>query len=361
MKQSGALILILMICNGVMALDNRDEFVDQLIDPSETVIGAEGLFESYQLGGVRTIIKNLNKMPADLALQYAHAMSNLDLFRFRNDMNGNLQSAKTVEQKGAALLLLSSLGRKIDSGIFLEFAEDINEDIRVRLAAATCLAAIQNPTYFELFAEIAETSIVDPATGRNDFIYCDYTNISRGLFYTLKPKLDVKSTAKHGVIMVMLQVVKPGHNEFYTKLIDLRRKEYYDMMINQAARAGAVDLLDTIANHKKAKKVWDMAKSARPAALMVAKYRDQLFNKSNKKKYPIGSLIPPQYAANGRDGYSASFAILKVDAEGVMSVVQEESILGSKGPFSALNGKKTMAAKLDFAPIESLYFVVSPN
>ncbi|PIE90242.1 MAG: hypothetical protein CR997_06545 [Acidobacteria bacterium] len=361
MKKTILISILLMMCTAVFALDNRDKFVAQLVNPAETVAGAEGLFDSYQLGGVRTIIKNFNQMPPELAMQYAYALRNLDLFRFRNDMNANLQNAKTLEQKGIALLLLSSLGRRIDSSIFQQVAENPAEDIKVRLSAATCLCAIQNPKYFDLFAEIAELAVCDPETGQNSFIYCDFSNVSKGMFYYLLPKLDSKTTATNGVILSLLQIVSPGNSDFYTKLLDLRKKDYYRLMIDRAARVGAVDLLDLMSSSKRAKKLWDQIKAVRPAAAMVAKHKDQLFCQSDQKKYPIGSLIPRVFTMNGKMGLSSGIAIVKVDESGNVSILEEHSPAGVTGAFSSISGKKTMAAKLDFVPVESYYVLYAPN
>lgn len=341
-------------------IDKRDIYIKKLKNPAETVAGAEGLFEEYQLGGVRTIIRQLNNLPEDLAFQYVYALKNLDLFRFRNDMNANLQGAETVAQKGVALMLLSSLGRRIDSDIFMKFAENPTEDIQVRLAAATCLSAIQKPKYFDLIADIAETSVVDYATGRNDFRYCDFSQVNRGLFYYLKPRLDVRKTATHGVKMVMLMVVPPSATEFYQLMLDKKDKDYFMMMINQAANHGGTELLNTMAASKRAKKLWSTVNAAKPVAALVTGAKSKLFSKSEKVKYPLGALIPRSYSVKGQNGLSASVALIKVDASGTISIVEEESVSGSKGAFDFMKGKKTMPAKIDFTPVDSMYLMVAP-
>ena len=360
MKKKGLIILFFLVHLQVSGFDERDVLVEKLIQPETTVEGAEGLFELYQLGGVRTILKQFNNMPHDLAYQYAYSLRNLDLFRFRNDLNANLQEAKTVEQKGVALMVLSSLGRQIDSEIFLTFAEDVNENIKVRLAALSCLAAIQNPKYFELFAQVAEESVVDYETGQNDFMYCDMSNVSKGLFYFLKPRLNERSTATHGVKMVMLHALPPNATDFFDKMLENREKKYFSMMINKAMKCGGTELLDYLANDKRAKKLKDQIDKARPVAAMINKYKAQIFSASNQEQFPIGSLVSRFYSVKGRDELSASFAVIKVDATGTISMVQEQSPVGMTGAFNNLIGKKTMAAKLDFAPVESLYFAVAP-
>jgi len=360
MKQNGMLLSLILFSLFSIAQDERDVFVGKLIKPETTLEGAQGLYDSYQLGGVRTIIKQFNNMPADLALQYAFAFRNLDLFRFRNDMNANLLEAKSPEHRGVALMLLSSLGRQIDANTFMKFAENPTEDIRVRLAAATCLCAVQNPRYFELYAQIAEEAVVDYETGRNDFVYCDFTFVSPGLFYYLKPKLEERSTSTHGVKIVMLQTVNPNSTEFYEMLLEAREKDYFPMMVNQAIKVGSVDLLKMMADHKRAKKIKDKVQAAIPAAALVAKYKPKTFKHAKKEQYPIGALFSRPMQGKGVEGYLKGSAALKVDANGTISVLEESSPFGGSGVFSSYSGKTTMAAKLDFQPVESIYLVVAP-
>lgn len=360
-------VLILIIGLAVFAqeeeaLPDREDLVQKIIG-TDHVAGTRELLDFFQLGGVRTIFRNLDKMDLERARQYANAFRGLDLFRFRNDLNAGLQNAGNKELKGLTLQLMASFGRNLEPAVFLPFADDEKQDITLRLAAASGLIKVQNIQHYEKFHEIAKNAEVDPSTGRNDFRYVDLDSSNQGFYYFSMSKLTGDTPPHHGHILSCLMACDQQSAELYGKVLDLKRKKYIPLMIDRAIRLGGVGLLEAMKAHKSMKKMVPDLEKAAAAAAIVASYRDRLSPAHKPSDLPIGPLLPNQFQGTGTAlGTAGAYVIVRVDSTGAVSVVEALTPFGGSAESitAGLAGLTTVPALVQWAPVESHVLLVCP-
>jgi hypothetical protein len=343
-------------------LPDREDLVQKIIG-TDHVAGTRELLDFFQLGGVRTIFRSLDKMDLERARQYARAFRGLDLFRFRNDLNAGLQNATNNELKGLNLQLMASFGRNLEPSVFLPFSDDEKQDITLRLAAGSGLIKIQNIEYYEKFLEIAKNAEVDPATGRNDFRYADLDSSNQGFYYFSLSKLSGDTPPHHGHILSCLMACDQQSAELYTKVLDLKRKKYIPLMIDRAIRLGGVALLEAMKSHKTMKKMIPDLEKAAAAAAVVASYKDKLAPVHKPSELPVGPLLSVQFQGIGSaQGTAGAYVIVRVDSAGTVSVVEVLTPFGGSAETitTALAGMTTVPAMLQWTAVESHLLLVSP-
>lgn len=340
-------------------LPDRDKLTEELMQLETRVDATRGLVESYQLGGIRTILRNLGEMPLESRMDFAQMFQGLDLFRFRNDLNTNLNDSKEKESKALFLMLMSQFGRKVDLSVFEQYANDEDEVRFVRLAAATGLVKFQNPKYYDLFVSLTEDIDLDLESAENDFRFADISMGNKGFYYYVQTKLT-KEESTHGYVMTALVMATRESSDLYAKILNLRQRKYVPLMINRAIEVGGVELLEMMREEKACKKFRDEIEKAIPAAKIVAEYWDKLFDRSNPEQYPIRPLTPFDLKPRGM-ALNRSYAIVNVSATGEMHVVEEFGPFCQKAEAlrAAFEGKKTFPAYLEWNPVESLILVSS--
>ncbi|QTD49138.1 hypothetical protein [Sulfidibacter corallicola] len=322
---------------------------------------ASELIKHFEMGGLRTIIRNLNALPDEKKIQYMHVLRHMDLFRFRNDLNANLTEAKDDTSKMVALRLLATFGDRLSPEVFEPHVANEENSVAVRLAACSGLIQAQRPSNYDRFIEIANKAIVDPTTGQDDFAFAEISHQNRGFFLYTKSKLEDKK-APTGAILISVYLAQNKNDDIYTNVLNLRRRKLVPYMIDRAVMAGAPALLDVMAEHRSAKKFRDQISRAKPAAQAVAKYRAKFFDQYEKDQAPIAARIPHKGTGSAAEGnYHAAYAVVEVSAEGDMKVVVHEKPFGSGGDNlqSVLSGK-TLPAYVKWQPVASYYLVVAP-
>lgn len=347
------------MCLG-QVLPDRDELIAQFVDPATNQTGAQELIKHFQMGGLRSIIRNLDKLPPDLRVQWCFALKDLDLMRFRNDLNANVQETADPTSKGLFLMLLATIGRALDPSLFNEYVNNSGYELKVRLAAASGPIQIQNPTYYDKFHQLAEEATVDPGTGQNDFMFSLIDRSNVGFYFYTKGKIE--RGVDRGIALTAIALVDNGDLDLWNSLLDLREKDYLPMMIDRAIRVGGVDLLNAMEEHRMGRKVRDELPKAIEAAAVIAKYREQLHTKPDPELVPLAPVLPIRATGQSEtEGYRAAYTIVKVSADGTVSVVEDLS------PFGAMVNalpeklpKTTFPAYRDWKPAESYHLVFSP-
>lgn len=340
-------------------LPDREKLTKEFISPNSSDAAAMELFKHFQMGGLRTVIRNLNELPGNYGAQWGNALKNMSLFRFRNDINGLLQNAKDPETKAVNLMLLSTMGRAIPNDVFEPFFKNAGEPLDVRLAAGAGMIQVQNPGLYDSFYETAEEAVIDFDLDRNDFRYALLSKSNTGFYFYTKAKIEEKKP-KHGVILSAILMVDKGDTELVDLILNTRQKKYVPILIDQAVRIGAPDLLEFMLTHKRGKKFDEEIAKAMPAAKMVAEYRDELMRKYEESENPIGPRISRTGKGNGgMEGYPAGYAIVKIAADGSTSVVKHLNPFGGSDNLKTLIPAKTIPAHLNFEPVASHVLLVA--
>ncbi|MCB9398444.1 MAG: hypothetical protein H6510_11570 [Acidobacteria bacterium] len=358
---------VLLVSLSVMAfaqeedlLPDRDDLVKKIVG-DEYLAGTRELLEFFQLGGVRTVFRNFDKMDAGRAREYAEVFRYLDLFRFRNDLNNNLQNATSLEMKGINLMLLASFGRSLEPTVFLPFVENDKEDITLRLAAASGLVKVQKVQNYDLFLATAKDAEIDPGTGRDDFRYADIHSDNQGFFYYSLSKITADEPPHNGHIMTVILLSNNSNADAYVKILDLKRKKYIPLMIDHAVRVGGVALLDAMESHKTCKKNKDEIAKAKAAAGVIAQYQSKFMASKSPGDYPIGALLPTHFGGSGSGELPSAYVIVKVDTEGAVTVVEALTPFGGS-PDAIQNRlpKTTVPAYSKWKADEFYSLMVSP-
>lgn len=342
-------------------LPDQDKLVQEMTS-GDTKAGAKGFIESFGMGGVRSMINALGDMPVEKRMAYGRALLYMDLFRFRNDLNANLQKAEDSNSKALYLNMMATFGGQIHDEVFTPFMNNESNPTFVRLAAAAGIVQLQKPDNYEKFYEIAERAVIDPATGQNDFRYVHIEKSNLGLFLYTKSKIDDRR-APHGKVVTAIELAGAGDTEIYQIILDNRMKKYIPHMIDRAIRAGAPDLLRVMLDHKTCKRNKSEISRAIPAAEAVAQFNDKLLKANRDPNHPvIGPAIPVRGEGQGTaEGFRAGYAVVKIDAEGNMEVVcLEKPASGATENIKELYSGNTLPAYSDWKPIESYILVTAP-
>ena len=350
--------LCTLLCFG-QALPDRDELIAKFkVDATETDAAME-LVKHYQMGGLRSIIRNLNEIPYERALNYGSSLRHIDLNRFANDLNTLLGGADGPKRKALYLMLLATIGRSLAPEVFETPMNNTSEPMSVRLAAASGFIKRQDPSRYDLFHALAEDAVIEPGTGKNDFLFADVDKSNSGFFFYTKSKLD-EDTVNHGAIRSMMAMVGPTDTEIYQILLDKRRRQYYPLMIDRAVQVGGVSLLEAMADHRSARRFRTQIEAAMPAARAMAQFQDKLLP-FHTENLSIGPTLPMHGDGSGAaEDYRAGFAVVKVDVSGQMTIVAHENPFGGSDNLKTLiSGKTFPAHNTDWEPIESFYLILT--
>lgn len=352
-------LLFAGLCFG-QELPDRDELVAQFKDPATIEPAVRELYKSFGMGGIRSVMSNINKLEPQQRLQWVRTFHYMDFNRFFNDVVGNLENAPDAETKAMWMMLLASEGRTVDPNFFEKYATDESQDLKLRLAAMSGFCMRQDPERYKRFYALADKAVVDPETGRNDLAYALLTKENQGLFFYTRSMLE-KGKSSHGAILIALAMADAGDSQVFTKIIELKDKKYTSMMIDRAVAVGGVAILDAMASHKLMKKDLAEINAAKPGAAAIAAHISKLYAQQthDKTKVPMAAVLPLSLPGSGSQGKHAGFAIVKVDANGDVSVVEQASPTGAAIQVSGLPAK-TVPAYLDWAPIESFYLLSVP-
>lgn len=342
-------------------LPDRDELVAKFKSADSSHQAAEGLLEHYGMGGIRTIIRNLNDLDTDARLAYGNMFRNMDMFRFRDDLNKNLGAVADADSKALYLMLIATAGRQIDGSFFAPYVDNEATDTKIRLAAAGGMIQIQNPALYDKFLAIADRAVVDPSTGQNDLYFANLSKENLGFFLYSKGKLDDKK-APHGAIICAIQMAESGDTDVYEMLLNNKMRKYYPMMIDHAIQVGGTDLLETMAAHKSTKKFRNQISSAQAIAAKFNEYWGKRASTLKGKTATLAPYLPIKASGTSTEsGYHSAYAIAKISANGDISLVAHEAPFGngSDNLKQILSGR-TMAANVDFSPVETYVLVVAP-
>jgi hypothetical protein len=350
--------LCTLLCFG-QALPDRDELIAKFKDESTEVEAGMDLVKHYQMGGLRSIIRNLNDIPYERAMNYGSSLRYVDLNRFGNDLNTLLGNADGPKRKALFLMLLSTMGRSLHSDVFEPYIQNENEPMYVRLAAAGGIIKRQDPARYDRFHELANDAVIEPGMGKNDFLFADLDRSNRGFFFYTKSKVDADEI-NHGAIISMLSMVGPDDTDVYEILLDKRRRKYFPMMIDRAVQVGGVKLLQTMADNRRAKRFKPQIDAAMPAARAIAEYYPKLI-KFNAEGLALGPALPLQGTGSGaEEEYRAGFAIVKVDTTGAMSIVTHQNPFGGSDDLnSLLSGRTFPAHNTSWVPVETYYILTA--
>lgn len=335
-------------------LPDRDKLTQEFVKSSSSDAAALELFKHFQMGGLRTVIRNLNELPEQHREQWGYGLKHMNLFRFRNDINGLLQSAKDESTKSTNLMLLSTMGRAIPNDVFAPFFRNASEPLHVRLAAGAGMIQIQNPGLYDEYYTTAEESVYDFDLDRNDFQYAllDKTNV--GFFLYTKAKVEDKSPT-HGMIVSAIRMIEKGDTEIVDAVLNTREKKYVPLLIHQAIRRGAPNLLQFMLEHKRGKRFDEEIGRAMPAAQMVAKYYDQLNKTFEETDHYVGPrIVRVGKGSGGMEGYPGGYAIVKVKADGTTEILEHTNPFGGTDNLKSLVEANTFPAHLNFEPQEAV-------
>jgi len=341
-------------------LPNRDELVEKFVDPGQTTEGAQALIEHYQLGGVRTIIRNMHLLPDEWQILYAHSLRHLDLFRFRNDLNAQLAEADDDTTRSVFLMMLATFGRQLDPSIFLEHLENDSAPLSLRLAAGSGLVKAQKPEMYEAFLDAAKKVEYDPQNGINDYRFADIDMSNQGFYYYVKGQINAKPDDAH--ILTCLYMAENRSVPLFTQLLDMRKKKLVPLMIDRAIQVGGVALLDVMLSHKTCKRDKDEIKQAMGPAKAIAQYRAKFMDMMDPGTFPIGPLLPPKGTASGVDDYRSAYALLKVSLAGEVEVAEYFAPFGNGGDnLKALAaGVRTYPGYVNWEAAETFGLLVAP-
>lgn len=340
-------------------LPDRDELVKQFLVESTSTHAAQELIKHFQMGGLRTILRNINNLPTEKRVQYGQVFRYMDLMRFRNDLNTNLEKAENVETRATFLMLLATIGRSLEKATFEKYINDETLDMRIRLAAASGIIKVQNPAIYDRFHELANDAVVDPTTGQNDLQFADISKTNLGFFLYSKGKVYDK-TATHGQIVTALAMVEADATDVYKDMLDNKRKKYVPLMIDRAIQVGGVQLLELMKSHKTCKKFKAQISYAMAPARAIASHRAKFIDNCDIKTTPTGPLVPFTGSGVGRDGYRSAYAVVHISETGELSVLSHDKPYGGTDNLKDLLSGVTLPAYKDWKPTESYVLVVAP-
>lgn len=340
-------------------LPEREELVKKFLVESTNAEASRELVKHFQMGGLRTIIRNMGKLPYQQALGYGASLRHMNLSRFGNDLNTNLSNADGPQTRAMYLMLLATIGRTIAPDTFEQYAGNPSEPMYVRLAAASGIIKVQNPAIYDRFIALADEAVVDPATGKNDLQFADIDKNNIGFFLYTKNKLD-SDDISHGAIITTLAMLGPEDVDAYEYLLKAKKKKYFDLMIDRAVKVGGVQLLETMQGHKAAKKFRDKISKAIPAAQAIAQFKDQLIT-AQKDGLHMGPALSAVGEGSGTPGFSAAVAVAKVSASGEVSIVAHQAPFGGTDDLqSKFTGVIFPAHNKEWEPVDSYILVIAP-
>jgi hypothetical protein len=283
----------------------------------------------------------------------------MSLFRFRNDINGLLQNANDANTKAVNLMLLSTMGRAIPNTVFEPFFKNAGEPLHVRLAAGAGMIQVQNPGLYDSFYTTADEAVIDFDLDRNDFEFALLSKANTGFFFYTKAKVEEKKPP-HGVLVTSILMIDQGDTELIDFVLNTRQKKYVPLLIHQAIRKGAPDLLEFMKNHKRGKRYDDEIAKALPAANAIAKYRDQLTKTYEETEYFVGPRLSRSgKGSGGLEGFPAGYAIVKVGADGKTEVLEHLNPFGGSDDLKSKVPAQTFPAHLNFEPVDSVVLLVA--
>lgn len=351
--------LVTGVCLG--QLPDREELTTKFKSPDTSHEAAESLLKHFGMGGIRTIIRNLNDLDANSRLAYGNMFRYMDMFRFRDDLNNNLTSVGDNESKAMYLMLVGSAGRQIAADFFETYVNDETAPVNVRLAAAGGTIKIQNPELYNRFLEIADRAVVDFSIGQNDLYFANLNKENLGFFLYTKAKIEDKK-APHGAIICAIDMAENEDTDIYESLLNSKKRKYYPIMIDHAVQVGGTDLLAAMANHKSAKKFRTQIDQASEVAAKVAEYRPKLADKLTGKNAVLAPYFPIKTGGTSvESGYHSAYAIAKVSATGDISLLFHSAPFGHDNDnLKTILSGKTMPAYIDFEPAETFVFLPAP-
>jgi len=346
---------------GFAQLPDRDELAAKFKTAETSHQAAEDLLEHFAMGGIRTLLRNLNDLDASSRLAYGNMFRNMDMFRFRDDLNSNLTSVADADSQAMYLMLISSAGRQIADTFFSPYVDDESSPVHVRLAAAGGIIKIQNPALYDRFLAIADNAVVDSSTGQNDLYYANLNKENLGFFLYAKGKADQKD-APHGAIICAIEMSENDDTDLYEALLNNKKKKYYASMIDHAILVGGTKLIDVMLGHKQMKKSLQQLESAKLIAEKFAEYRVKSANTLKGETATLLPYLPVRFGGTAsKSGYHSAYAIAKIDATGQMSLVYHNAPFGDGNDnLKAVLTGRTMPANVDFAPVETYVLVAAP-
>jgi len=340
-------------------LPEREELVKKFMVESTSVEASRELVKHFQMGGLRTIIRNMGQLPYQRALAYGESLRYMDLSRFGNDLNTNLSNADGPQTRAMYLMLLATIGRTIAPATFEVFVDNASEPMYIRLAAASGIIKVQNPAIYDRFLALANDAVVEPGTGKNDFQFADIGKGNIGFFLYCKNKLD-SDEISHGAIVTTLAMIGADDVDAYEYLLKAKEKKYFDLMIDRAVKVGGVQLLETMQANKVAKKWRDKISQALPAARAIAEFNDKLLP-LKKDGLHMGPVLTTVGSGAGTEGFSAAVAIAKISASGEVSILTHQSPFGGNDNLQTfLSGTTFPAHNKEWQPVDSYVLVIAP-
>jgi hypothetical protein len=307
----------------IWAQEDRQIYIDQLKNEETVPAALSALYEKYQLGGVRTVIRNLNEMPTSIGYSVIQTLGELDLWRFRNDMIANVETAQTTEQKALAVYLLAELARRVDPATFQELISASDTPDQVKMAAFSGLLRIRKPEYFDQFLDYLMSLEKEKKYSLDLYRFFNFRDISQALFYYYKPKLEDRKFQNDAFFKTILHFVPKGETDLYEKMVVMRQKDHFPLMYTAIIKNGDVAALDFLVSHKKAKKMVDELETLRPLVMISAKGRKGALEEK-PQHYPIGSFLLrdlPQPLIQG-------VALVRINDKGIPTVLEQASLTG---------------------------------
>lgn len=353
---------ILLSCTFAFGqLPEREELVAKFVKDETNLEGATELMKHFQSGGIRTIMRNLEKISPELREKYGRMLSRADLLRFRNDLNAKLGQVEDPNSKAVFLNLLASIGRELPPSVFEPMAKDETLPLSVRLAAHSGLIKVQNPKIYDAFHEVAEDAIYDPTTGQNDFFWAHLVKSENNGFYLYTRGKLYADKVKDGTIKAAIMMAENESTDMYTALLDLRKRKFVPMMIDRAVQVGGTALLDLMAEHKFTRKKYaSQIAEARKAAAAIQPFRSRFMDKADVTQTPLGALVPVRAKGSGAEkGYPSGYAIIKVSKDGVMSVESHHNPFGGSDNIKDIATGTTLPGYVNWEPVDTYYLVVA--
>ncbi len=345
---------------GFGQLPDREKLEKVLIKDQTTAEGATQLIKHFQAGGQRTIMRNLPEMSKETRLKYAQMFMYQDLMRFRNTLNEAVAKVTDPDGRAMVLSMLATFGRNLAPIVFEPYANDETAPMKVRLAAMSGMIRVQNPQLYNKFIELCEEANIDPSLGPNDFEFVDISRKNNmGFYLYLRGKLS-EPKLTDGMIKAAIHMSNHESVDVYEALLEKVKRKQIPWMIDHAAKVGGVKLLALMETHKKTKKKFatEVGK-AKAAAQKVAPYLDKLMGKdADPNKFPLASVVPFRGKGSGAaPGYTAGIGVIRVAADGSMSLVEHVNPFGGSDNLAELVNGKTFPAHADWQPKESYYLI----
>ena len=341
-------------------MPEREELEKMLNNDQTSAEGAAQLIKHFQAGGQRTIMRNLPEMSPATRLKYAQMFMHQDLMRFRNTLNEAVPKVTDPEGRAMMLSILATFGRSLTPAVFDPYANDETAPLRLRLAAMSGLIRVQSPKLYDRFIEMATEANMDPSVGPYDFEFVDISRKSNmGFYLYLRGKLSGEKVSE-GMIKAAIHMSNNESSDVYELLLGKMKRKQIPLLIDHAVRIGGVKLLDAMAVHKKTKKKFAaQISTAKKAAAAIAPYMSKLMGSgTDPTKYPIGSVVPLSgKGSGGTPGYTTGIAIVKVAADGSMSLAAHVNPFGGSDNLADICSGKTFPAHQNWEAMESYYLI----